>query len=53
MHYLANFGANVNDKDNGGNFIIHYLFNFYRILFLPFDKAIHITIERQNICWLT
>ena len=52
VKYLANNGATVNDKNIIGKFLILYLI-IYRILFLPFDKTIHITIERQNIWWLT
>ena len=48
VKYLVNNGANVNDKDKDGKFSIHYLIvtDYY---FFPFDKTIHITIERQNI----
>ena len=52
VKYLANNGANVNEKHKYGKFLILYLI-FTEHYFFPFDKTIHITIERQNIWWLT
>ena len=48
VKYLVHNGANVSAKDDYGKFSIHYLIvtDYY---FFPFDKKIHIAIERQNI----